>query len=171
MIDFIPAKTEIYFQELSKLADIVWREYYIPIVGKPQVDYMLRKYQSAEAIRNQVSTGFEYFIITLKKKTVSYIAIKQEEDALFLSKIYVLNQHRGKAIGRAAVEFIEQKAKNYRLKTIRLHVNINNAEAIKVYHKLGFINVGSLNVSIGEGFFTDDFILEKKVYLNLESEQ
>lgn len=161
MIKIIPATTQHHFQELGILADIIWREYYIPMVGKPQIDYMLEKYQSAEAIKNQVNCGIEYFLITLHEVPVSYIAIKKEEKFLFLSKIYVLETYRGKKIGKTAMKFIEEKAENYNFKSIKLHVNINNAKAINAYNKLGFATVGAVKAAIGEGFFTDDFIMEK----------
>lgn len=161
MIKIIPATTRQHFQELGILADSIWREYYIPMVGKPQIDYMLEKYQSVEAISNQVALGIEYFLITLNGILVSYIAIKKEDDVLFLSKIYVLESYRGKKIGKIALQFIEEKTKNYELERIRLHVNVNNAHAINAYEKLGFIAVGALKGDIGAGFFTDDFIMEK----------
>ena len=68
---------------------------------------------------------------------VSYLeGIKQETNALFLSKIYVLDNYRGKKIGKHAMQFVENKAKTYQLKSIRLTVNINNTNAIKAYEKL-----------------------------------
>ncbi|WP_372754616.1 GNAT family N-acetyltransferase [Mariniflexile sp.] len=163
MIDIIPAKTQNHFQELGRLADIIWREYYIPMVGKPQIDYMLEKFQSVEAIKNQVEAGFEYFLITFDTIPVSYIAIKKEEDTLFLSKIYVLSTYRGKKIGKKAMQFIEEKAKSYDLKAIRLTVNINNTKAINAYEAMGFTKTGTLKAPIGEGFFMDDFLMEKAV--------
>ena len=138
MIDIIVANTKTYYSQIAELADIIWREHYIPIVGKSQIDYMLDKYQSAIAIEAQVVDGFEYFLITYEKKPVGYISIKKEAESLFLSKIYVLSSYRGKKIGKGAMTFIEEKASDYQLKSIRLTVNINNTNAIKAYEKVGF---------------------------------
>ncbi|WP_298344090.1 GNAT family N-acetyltransferase [uncultured Algibacter sp.] len=151
------------FIEIEKLADIIWREHYIPIVGKPQIDYMLKKFQSAEAIKEQIEVGFEYYLIYFDGKPVGYISIKPEINALFLSKIYVLSNHRGKKIGKSAMQFIEAKAKGYQLKNIRLTVNINNTNSIKAYEKLGFKNVGPLVTDIGNGFIMDDYEMVKLV--------
>ncbi|MFD1162431.1 GNAT family N-acetyltransferase [Hwangdonia seohaensis] len=149
---------------LENLADTIWREHYIPIVGKPQIDYMLEKFQSAKAIKNQiVNEGFEYFIMYFNKKPAGYLAIKKEKEHLFLSKIYVLRSHRGKKIGKAAMLKAEEKAKAYHLKVIRLGVNINNTNSIKAYEKLGFIKVSTFVTDIGNGFVMDDFIMEKRV--------
>jgi ribosomal protein S18 acetylase RimI-like enzyme len=163
MITIIPAHTHSHFQHIEALADVIWREHYIPIVGKPQIDYMLQKFQSASAIEKQVEDGFEYFTIYSEEIAVGYISIKQEEKALFLSKIYVLSSHRGKKIGKAAMQFVENKAKAYQKERIRLTVNIKNTNAIKAYEKLGFINMGPLVADIGNGFVMDDYQMVKEI--------
>lgn len=163
MIDITTANTKAYYLQIEKLADIIWREHYIPIVGKPQIDYMLDKFQSATAIEEQVANGFEYFLITYEAVAVGYISIKKEAVSLFLSKIYVLSSYRGKKIGKSAMIFVEEKAKSYQLKSIRLTVNINNTNSIKAYEKLGFINTGSLVADIGNGFVMDDYQMVKTI--------
>ncbi|MCF7560915.1 GNAT family N-acetyltransferase [Sabulilitoribacter multivorans] len=156
-------KTQDYLL-IERLADTIWREHYIPIVGKPQIDYMLEKYQSAIAIENQIADGFEYYILNYNSTSVGYLAIKQEENALFLSKIYVLSSYRGQKIGKTAIQFIETKALEYDLKNIRLTVNINNTNAIKAYEKLGFVSMGPLITDIGNGFIMDDYQMVKSMY-------
>ena len=157
------ANTKNHYHQIAELADVIWREHYIPIVGKPQIDYMLDKYQSAKAIEEQIENGYTYFILSFKKIPVGYISIKKEENALFLSKIYVLSSYRGKKIGKAAMNYVEGKAKEYKLNAIRLTVNINNTNSIKAYKKLGFVNVGSLVTDIGHGFVMDDYEMIKMI--------
>ncbi|MCR8669348.1 GNAT family N-acetyltransferase [Aestuariibaculum sp. M13] len=163
MIDIQTASTHQDFKTIESLADIIWREHYIPIVGKPQIDYMLEKFQSAEAIKQQALEGMKYFTLVYSGVPVGYIAIKPEEGVLFLSKIYVLKDYRGKGIAKSAMQFVENKAKDFDLKTIRLTVNINNEIAIKAYEKLGFINAGPIVADIGNGFIMDDYLMKKKV--------
>jgi ribosomal protein S18 acetylase RimI-like enzyme len=163
MINITVANTASDYKNIAVLANVIWREHYIPIVGKPQIDYMLQKFQSASAIEKQVEEGYAYFTIYYEETAVGYISIKQEENALFLSKIYVLSSHRGKKIGKAAMQFVENKAKSDELKRIRLTVNVNNTNAIKAYEKLGFINVGPLVTDIGNGFVMDDYQMIKEV--------
>lgn len=157
------ANTAPDYLQIETLADTIWREHYIPIVGKPQIDYMLEKFQSAKAIEKQIENGFEYFILNYDDVSVGYISIKQETDALFLSKIYVLSSYRGKRIGKAAIQFIEKKAKSYQLKKIRLTVNINNINSIKAYENLGFKIIGPLVANIGNGFIMDDYEMLKQI--------
>ena len=157
------ANTATDYLQIEALANTIWREHYIPIVGKPQIDYMLDKFQSAKAIEKQVEDGYEYFTLIYNDVSVGYISIKQEPEALFLSKIYVLSTYRGKKIGKEAMQFVENKALTYQLKNIRLTVNIHNANSIKAYEKLGFKNVGPLVTDIGNGFVMDDYVMVKQI--------
>ena len=51
MIQIKLANLESDFKLIAQLADAIWREHYIPIIGKPQIDYMLDKYQSSKVIK------------------------------------------------------------------------------------------------------------------------
>jgi len=82
---------------------------------------------------------------------------------LFLSKIYVLKHYRGKKIGKRAMAFVEEQAKSCQLKSIRLTVNKHNTDAIHAYQQLGFKNMGSVVLDIGNGFVMDDFEMEKHI--------
>lgn len=164
MIEIKQANKTSDYILIEDLADTIWREHYIPMVGKPQIDYMLDKFQSAAAIKNQIKNeGFEYFIVHFDGKPAGYLAFKKEEGHLFLSKIYVLRSLRGKQIGKTAMAFIGEKAKAYQLKAIRLGVNVNNTNSIEAYKKLGFKKIHAFVTDIGNGFVMDDFIMEKKV--------
>ncbi|MBJ6368559.1 GNAT family N-acetyltransferase [Snuella sedimenti] len=161
MITITIANTHKDYSKIAELADLVWREHYIPIIGNAQVDYMLKTFQSVDAISQQVSDGYSYYFLNYHNDAVGYIAVKEEADALFLSKVYVLSSYRGKKIGKAAMHFIEERAKRMQLKTVQLTVNKYNLESIKAYKKLGFINKGPLVKDIGQGFIMDDYLMEK----------
>ena len=163
MMDIKPAKTPSDYKQIETLADTIWREHYIPMEGKLQVDYMLDKYQSVQAITKQIDQGFAYFLLKVEKTSVGYIAFKKENRMLFLSKIYVLKHYRGKKIGKRAMAFVEEQAKSCQLKSIRLTVNKHNTGAIHAYQQLGFKNMGSVVLDIGNGFVMDDFEMEKHI--------
>ena len=90
MAKFNIATTRKQFKAIAQLANIIWREHYIPIIGLEQVDYMVKNYQSAEAMHSQHQNGYEYYMIYYNDLLIGYISIKKEDDSLFLSKIYVL---------------------------------------------------------------------------------
>lgn len=160
-IFFIPVTNENQMEIVEKLADEIWREHYIPIVGKEQVDYMLNKFQSKQAISEQIKNGFLYFLIKIKNQFIGYIGVQPKGDELFLSKIYIKFSERGKGYGRQAINFIENLTKDKKLSKLTLTVNKNNLNTIKSYEKLGFKNLGSVIQDIGNGFVMDDYKMEK----------
>lgn len=163
MIKIRLASANHEYEKIEELAKIIWEEHYIPVIGKEQVIYMLAKYQSANAIKNQVSTGFLYYLVFIDEKAVCYFSYKREDIALFLSKIYVMKSARGKGIAKEVLRFIERKATEISVGQIYLTVNKENIKAISAYEKMGFEYVESLVMSIGHGFVMDDYKMEKKI--------
>jgi diamine N-acetyltransferase len=163
MLEIKPSTTTEAFQITETLADTIWREHYIPMVGKPLVDFLLENFQSARAIEKQVKEGLYYFLLYFDALPVGYVAIKPEEDLLFLSKFYVLDTHRKKGFAKKALDFILEQAKQYHLKGIRLRVNVNNIIAIEAYKKLGFTTVKPIKEVIENGFILDDYEMVKSL--------
>lgn len=163
MTEIFSAHTESDYKIIAQLADATWRQHYIPIIGEDQVSYMVGKFQTVTAITNQVEQGYEYYLINYNQDPVGYISIKKDVDTLFLSKIYVLNTYRGKQIGKTALLFIEDKAKTYSFSTVTLTVNKKNTNAILFYEKMGFKNIDSLIIDIGNGYVMDDYKMKKAI--------
>lgn len=157
------ANTPSDFKCIEQLADTIWRHHYIPITGIQHVEYMLNKYQSFKAIEDQVKSGYEYYIINYNNIPVGYLSYLKEKKSLFLSKIYVLSNYRGKRLGKTAMQFIEDKARVSNLNRISLTVNRNNSNSIAAYYKMGFVNIGAKIKDIGNGFVMDDYLLEKSI--------
>ena len=57
------------------LAQEIWNQHFVPIIGQEQVDYMLEKFQSASAIAQQIADGYEYYIVREHDHDVGYFAI------------------------------------------------------------------------------------------------
>ena len=161
MIDFKRATSKDHFEVIAKLAHDIWHEHYTPIIGKDQVNYMVAKFQTSEAIQKQAEDGYEYYVIEYQNSDVGYLAIEKRNDDLFLSKIYLLKTCRGKGLGKEAFNFIEKRASNLNCKSISLTVNKNNTLAIKAYEKIGFINTEAIVMDIGNGFVMDDYRMVK----------
>ena len=159
----IEVSTENHMDIIESLAREIWTEHYIPIIGKKQVDYMLARYQSKEAVKEQIASGTLYFLIDEGHSFIGYIAVQPRGDELFLSKIYLRSSRRARGYGKKAVQFVETLARERGLRKIVLTVNKNNTGAIRAYEKIGFRNVGSLVQDIGSGFVMDDYAMEKTV--------
>ena len=147
--------------QVVMLADEIWREHYISIIGVDQVNYMLEKYQSASAIQDQIKDGAFYYLVFYQNKPAGYFSFYIQEDTLFLSKIYIHSSMRGTGLGRYALDFIEKEAHRYGQKSITLTVNKNNANTISTYKKMGFEVEDAIVMDIGDGFVMDDYKMKK----------
>ncbi|MDT0553790.1 GNAT family N-acetyltransferase [Urechidicola vernalis] len=148
---------------VEKLAKEVWEQHYTPIIGEEQVAYMLKKFQSANTMTEQLHAGYLYYIINFKNEPVGYLSILPKENELFLSKIYVLQHFQGKGLGKFMLNFVFEMAVELKKDKVALTVNKYNDNAIRAYEKMGFINVDAVVTNIGSGYVMDDFIMEKSV--------
>ena len=162
--------TEAESAVISALAGEIWREHYTPIIGVQQVEYMLAKFQSPEQIYADIKeSGYVYFTAKCEKhneqdEPLGYCAVQPKGGHLFLSKIYVKTGQRGRGIARSFMSEAYALCRwEYGLDKIRLTVNKNNEKAIAVYQKWGFETVDSVKTDIGEGFFMDDYVMEKQM--------
>jgi len=155
------ANSELDYKTIENLAVTIWQEHYIPIIGVQQVEYMLNKYQSVNAIKAQLKEGAEYYLIKYQNIIVGYFSYCKKEESLFLSKIYILSALRGKGVGKTAMMYIQSKAEQMGYSSISLTVNKNNEASIKAYEKMDFKKIKKMVVDIGNGFVMDDYLMEK----------
>jgi GNAT superfamily N-acetyltransferase len=161
-LQFVPVTTPAQLDVVAGLARAIWYEYYVPLIGRAQVDYMVSRFQSSEAMGQQLRDGYEYFLTERDGQDIGYCAVQPQpaEKSLFLSKLYLIRDARGAGTGRVCMEFIEQLARRRGLKLLWLTVNKGNP-AVKAYERLGFRIAADLVMDIGGGFVMDDFRMEK----------
>ena len=161
---FIEVSSKRDVAAVVRLAREIWSDHYAPIIGTEQVAYMLDKFQSPQAISEQIAQqDYWYFLIRHKNRAVGYIGLQRQANTLFLSKLYLEKSVRGKGLGRRAVAFIRQFAGAHGLSAIRLTVNRHNTVAIAAYERTGFIRTGQVVTDIGGGYVMDDYVFECKV--------
>lgn len=165
MVTFVPVTSGPQIKAVSELAGRVWLEHYPSIIGKEQVEYMLNKFQSVDAILEQIERDhYQYYLLTDDKGVnVGYLAVIPRKDELFLSKIYIQKEDRKKGYGREALDFVREKARKFKLSRITLTVNRDNIDSIEVYKKYGFKGTDNVDIDIGEGFFMCDHKMEYTV--------
>ncbi|MCO7226481.1 GNAT family N-acetyltransferase [Pleionea sp. CnH1-48] len=149
-------------QQIEALAEIIWHEHYTPIIGTEQVLYMLDKFQSFNAMKQQIEQdGYQYYSMFEDSKLVGYFAIQSRGSRCFLSKLYVDKQCRGRGFSRQALIFIDEQAKATGCSHISLTVNKYNSGSIAAYKKMGFEQIDEVVADIGSGYVMDDYVLEK----------
>ena len=149
-------------QAVAELANEIWNEYFVDIIGQAQVDYMLDHYQSVSAITAQLESGQEYYLLKLDSKLVAYLSLVSDSsmDKVMISKLYVKQIIRGEGIGLYLLNFVKGQCKRKGIHSIWLTVNRNNQPTIDWYQKRGFKVMAETRKDIGEGYFMDDFIME-----------
>lgn len=161
---FIPAKTDNAIQNIAALAEEIWNQHFVPIIGKAQVDYMVEKFQSYPALKNQIEKdGYEYYQIYSSHSPAGYIGIHQETNALFLSKLYIKKDFRGQHLATEALKFLIELCKERGLKKIWLTCNKHNENTLAIYEHLGFKITDEQTADIGNGFVMDDYILTYEI--------
>jgi GNAT superfamily N-acetyltransferase len=150
---------------VERLAREIWTDHFEPIIGVPQVEYMLKEFQSVAAIRRYLTEGYKYYLVYSDALPVGYMGILSRSDSgeLFLSKFYLLQEYRGRGMGRQMMEFIKAFARENGLKKISLNTNKRNLDTIRFYEKAGFVKRCSDVIDIGCGFVADDWLMEMAV--------
>ena len=151
-------------QEHGQLAEMIaqlWHSAYDDLLGAAQVDYMTSTLQSASAIDDQImNKNYIYFYVMSDGEKIGYCAVEAEEDRLFLSKLYLKEEKRGKGIGQKALAGVTEMAKRLGLSSVYLTVNKGNARAIAAYEKFGLGRTDSIVTDIGGGYVMDDYVYE-----------
>ena len=155
--------TEEQVRQLCALAKEIWTEHFTPLLEPGQVPYMLDKFQSPAAVSRQLEEGYLYYFLICDGKPVGYSGVKPENDALFLSKIYITKEYRGKKLARFAMEQYVAYCRKNGLRKIWLTVNRHNSNTIAAYRKMGFETVRAQVTEIGGDSVLDDYIMEKPV--------
>jgi ribosomal protein S18 acetylase RimI-like enzyme len=151
-----PVSSTEQIETTAQLAAEIWTQHYTAIIGAEQVAYMLAKFQSKAAITQQISEGYQYYLLDSKNPS-GYLCLKQEDNALFISKIYLKANQRGKGFGKVMMEFTKNQAINLGVNELRLTVNKYNTKTISAYEKMGFSKKREVVFDIGNGYIMDDY--------------
>ena len=158
------AETDTQVREIADLAKVIWNEHFTPIIGKDQVDYMVEKFQSYPALKEQISEGYEYYQIFSDGEFCGYTGIHPGEDnRLFLSKLYLKKESRGHHLATGAFSFLKEICRERGYSAIWLTCNKHNDNSLGVYRHFGFEIIDTQEADIGGGFIMDDYIMEYKI--------
>lgn len=160
----IPVTNDELVLSISAMADEIWHEHYDKLVGQEQVDYMLEKFLSPDALTRQIAEeDYEYFLISYDYTFAGFSGIREKDGSLFLSKLYIHEDFRKKHISSEMMRKFIELCKLRNLDKIWLTVNKRNFRSIDVYKHFGFETVREECTDIGAGYVMDDYIMELKL--------
>ena len=151
---------------VQRLADVVWRAYYPGIVPLPQIDYMLARGYSDDALAKFVrDEGAGLALARVGGDLVGFAAWHRsgEPATTKLDKLYVLASLHGRGVGRALIAHVEAAARRDGARTLILNTAKRNTMAIAAYNACGFTTREATVIDIGGGFFMDDYVMAKKL--------
>ena len=105
-----------------------------------------REQATTEALRPLLQHGDAggIWLIELAGSTIGYIAlcfgysIELGGRDAFIDELFILEEHRGRGVGKTVLEDIQSKAREMKVKALHLEVERSNDRARKLYRSLGF---------------------------------
>lgn len=146
---------------IQQLAHSIWYPTYQEILSKKQIDFMLERMYSVEAIQASMVLKSTFYLLIDDDEAVGFIGIEPKEDLLRIEKIYLLPSTQGKGFGKLLIDFVAEEARKQGLSELELNVNRSN-NAYHFYLKQGFRVVEEVDIPYYE-FILDDYIMRKKI--------
>jgi len=141
----------------------VWPQTYSHLQTPGQVNYMLDMMYSKDALEKQMADGHQFIILYDKHIPIGFASYGEIEEHIFkLHKLYILPAHHGGGKGRFVIDFIKNDILTKGAEALQLNVNRKNV-AKNFYEKIGFKVIRSEDKDIGNGYFMNDYVMEKKL--------
>lgn len=151
-------------ETIGRLARAIWMEHYPAIIGNEQTEYMLERIYSPQSLVEQMGKGHEFYLWLHDGQNIGFAAIDVTPSSHgFLAKFYLDSAYRGKGIAQQFLAFLETRFRTAHKDTVQLTVNRQNIGAINFYFKSGFRISRCADFDIGNGYFMNDFVMEKRL--------
>ncbi len=143
---------------IQQLARTIWYQHYPGIITNEQIEYLLTKMYSVDALTKQVSEGQRFYFIQQQETPIGFIAISEQEPGnYFIHKFYISGSVQNRGIGSAVLDLLIKKFSG--MATMRLTVNRQNFKSINFYFKKGFKIERVADFDIGNGYVMNDFVM------------
>ncbi len=147
---------------IRELTYKVWPQTYAAIISQQQIDYMLEMMYSESSLQKQMEDGSRFIIVTGDAVPVGFASFQEIKPTEFkLHKLYVLASQQGKGTGRFIIDYICDEIKPQGATSLQLQVNRHNSAKL-FYEKSGFTVIEEADFDIGNGYFMNDYVMEKK---------
>lgn len=158
--------TKDHINAIHTLAHEIWPKAYSSILSVPQLAYMLELFYSYPSLKHQMESLHHSFILVKDKNDIVGFASfcsHHENGAIFnLNKLYVLPSEQGKHAGKQMLDYIIEQIKNENATSLQVNVNRHN-KAFHFYKKQGFTILREEDIDIGEGYWMNDWVMERKL--------
>lgn len=151
---------------IVKIAMTTWPVAYKEILSIEQLKYMLDKFYEENVLKQQMKNG-QHFILSINNRGIftgyaSYGKQRDQDDSFHLDKLYVLPEYQKNHFGIELLKYVMDDALKRGITHLNLNVNRYN-KAKLFYERMGFTVKCPVDIPIGDGFFMNDFIMEKSL--------
>ena len=151
-LSIIPA-TKKEMAHVIMLAHRIWPDAYRDILTSEQIENMLLRIYNYESLQKETDAGHQFHVAYMGHMPVGYASAYLEGDVIWLKKLYVDRDYKGKRIGvrlmHTAVSALLPATE------IRLLVNPDNKPAQNFYTHMGFSKIAEVPVQMGDWHFND----------------
>lgn len=161
-IEIVPIVTMKQAEELAKVAEKIYYDYYVDLIGKENVKCMLDEYQNS-VIDQIKSRKHLYFAIYCDNTFCGYFDEIFEGRRIILDKIYVSNEFRRRGIARHVINHIVNLARPININKIIVDIFAKNKGAIDAYIRLGFVKTKSFEMELSNGYRSEYLEMEKRI--------
>ncbi|PRD53812.1 GNAT family N-acetyltransferase [Sphingobacterium gobiense] len=148
---------------IHHLGTEVYYTTYTAILSPAQIDFMLRKNYSPEAIQQSMLNGQDFYLIFQQEiQPLGFMALqKKSEDILRIEKLYLLKSSQGLGLGKKLIDFAVEKARELNCSVVELNVNRGN-KAYYFYLKQGFQVMKEVDIPYYD-YVLDDYVMQRLV--------
>jgi GNAT superfamily N-acetyltransferase len=147
---------------IQEIAAKSWRAHYPGIISHEQIDYMLGlMYSEAELHKHFNNPNYQYYLLGEEENMLGFMGFEfhYEHNTTKLHRIYLLEEAKGKGLGKFALNFLKNEAKSVGDKRIILNVNKENS-SYHFYISQNFKVFEEGVFDIGNGYVMDDYLME-----------
>jgi ribosomal protein S18 acetylase RimI-like enzyme len=141
--------------------------YFLAIISKEQIEYMLSRGYTEKAISEELESGVINWVTLLDNDEIVGVASYgpgDNSEEMQLYKLYVHPRFQRMGYGSDLMKYLRQEATGNGYKYVMLNVNRKNHKAISAYRKNGFVIIESRPTDIGNGFAMDDYIMRNSLF-------
>lgn len=163
VVEIRPA-TPVDHPIIASLAHRIWHVCFRDMITTEQIDYMLGRRYTAEALAEATRSGqLTYEILRVDGEPLAFTAYgpSDHSDELKLQQLYVHPDWQGRGLGGRLMDRVEAHARQLGRRKLVLTVNRGNHRARAAYEKRGFTIREAAVFDIGNGFVMDDYVMEK----------
>jgi ribosomal protein S18 acetylase RimI-like enzyme len=150
---------------VQEVAHATWPSTFAEILTIEQVEYMLNWMYNNQQLVENLDKGHEFYGFFENDKVLGFMEVEasiQVSSVLKIHKLYVLPTLQGSGIGRQLIHQAVACAKIHKNNSVILNVNRFN-KAVSFYQKLGFTILKEEDISIGNGYLMEDYVMQLEV--------